>query len=84
MGITASLTPAFSFIYRVDLGNGLVEHELDHVFTGTFQGTPAPDPAEVESWEWVTLAKVIADCEAEPERYSAWLPIALRELQKRA
>lgn len=81
MGITVPLSPAFSFVYRVDLGNGLVEHELDHVFTGKFNGTPAPDPAEVQSWDWVELPKLKSDCEVNPDRYTAWLPLALLQLK---
>jgi isopentenyl-diphosphate Delta-isomerase len=81
MGIGAELTPAFSFVYRVELGNGLVEHELDHVFVGRFAGTPDPDPLEVQSWDWVELPKLKADCAADPGSYTAWLPIALLQLK---
>ena len=35
---------------------GWVEHELCPVFTATATGDPAPDPAEVEAWEWVPWA----------------------------
>ena len=29
-----------TFTYRTNLNKGLIEHELDHVFTGTFSDTP--------------------------------------------
>jgi isopentenyl-diphosphate Delta-isomerase len=83
MGIECNLTPAFSFVYRAELGNGLVEHELDHVFTGTFAGTPMPDHREVEAWGWMSLPLLAAECASEPDRYSAWLPLALAELRRR-
>lgn len=81
MGIRCALSPAFSFEYRADLGNGLVEHELDHVFVGRFDGNPHPDPSEVQAWDWVELPKLRADCAADPDRYTAWLPLALLQLK---
>src|SRR5687768_6652445 len=42
-----------SFLYRTAVGNGLVEHEVDHVVIGEWNGEPAPDPTEVSEWRWV-------------------------------
>jgi isopentenyl-diphosphate delta-isomerase len=83
MGIECELRPAFSFIYRADLGNGLIEHELDHVFVGTFGGAPRPNANEVQAWGWMALPSLIADCRERPEQYTAWLPLALAELEGR-
>jgi isopentenyl-diphosphate delta-isomerase len=47
LGLGATLDPAFTFLYRKEVGGGLVEHEFDHVFLGRDTGTPRPDPAEV-------------------------------------
>lgn len=83
MGVSCELTPAFSFVYRAALDNGLVEHELDHVFTGTFEGKPVPDPLEVQDWKWMPLGVVAADCREHSDRYSAWLAPALAEFSRR-
>jgi isopentenyl-diphosphate delta-isomerase len=80
MGIDCALTPAFSFIYRAELDRGLIEHELDHVFVGTFTGAPKPDAREVASWGWMPMLALIADCATVPEEYTAWLPTALDEM----
>jgi isopentenyl-diphosphate delta-isomerase len=82
MGIHCDLEESFVFTYTADLGQGLSEPEVDHVFTGTFVGAPAPDPGEVESWGWMSLPRLRDDVAANPHRYSAWLPIALRELRR--
>ncbi|HNK86555.1 MAG TPA: isopentenyl-diphosphate Delta-isomerase, partial [Flavobacteriales bacterium] len=34
LGIRCELTEEFTFSYRAEFGNGLIEHELDHVFFG--------------------------------------------------
>ena len=80
MGISCRLSPRGSFIYQAALGNGLVEHELDHLFVGRFAGDPEPDPQEAEEWEWVPWPRVVEECAERPERFTVWLPIALRAL----
>lgn len=42
------------FGYRAVALDGTVEHELCPVFAASTVGDPAPDPSEVEAWEWVT------------------------------
>ena len=80
MGIRVSLTPRGAFIYQASLTNGLTEHELDHVFVGRFNGDPSPDHGEADDWAWTPVAALEADCATRPERYTAWLPLALRSL----
>lgn len=77
MGIDCELRAAFGFIYRAELDGALVEHEYDHVFVGRYEGDPAPDPAEVEGWRWVTMGELRRALRAEPQRYSPWLKLAV-------
>jgi isopentenyl-diphosphate delta-isomerase len=83
MGIECALVERFAFVYQATLGSGLAEHEYDHVFTGRFSGTATPDPDEVEDCQWMALTLLAEDCAAMPERYSAWLPMALKEMLSR-
>jgi isopentenyl-diphosphate delta-isomerase len=80
MGFDCALHPALSFVYKRDLENGLIEHELDHVFVGQFDGIPVPNPEEVDDWRWAALSVVATDTIANPQLYSAWFPIALAKL----
>lgn len=82
MGIECELAHAGTFEYRARVG-GLIEHEVDHLFTGRFSGTPAPDANEVGGWSWRALDEVVADARDNPSRYSVWLPIALERLAAR-
>ena len=81
MGVRCALVPAGTFHYRADLPNGLVEHEIDHVFVGTWQGEPRPDPSEVAEWRWVTLGELQRDLREHPSRYTAWLAPALAQAE---
>lgn len=77
MGFDCELREAFDFLYRAELAGGLVEHELDHVFVGRFDGEPAPDASEVEGWRRTTLEKLREDLGRRPDEYSYWLRVAL-------
>ena len=50
MGFTTPIKKAFTFTYRADVGDGLTEHEFDHVFTGIYNGTIVPAEAEVQDF----------------------------------
>ena len=79
MNFDCELSEEFSFLYRAELGGGLVEHEYDHVFAGTFDGRPAPDPAEVEDWQWVTIEELRRAVADDPARHSRWLKIVVED-----
>jgi len=82
MGFDCPLKEAFSFIYRVEFENGLIEHEFDHVILGKCDAKPDPDPEEVEEWKWVSLSDVIEDVRKRPGRYTYWFRIAVERLAK--
>jgi isopentenyl-diphosphate Delta-isomerase len=72
MGVDCTLKPAFTFLYRADVGGGLTEHEYDHVFTARCDETPLPDPSEVGEWRWIAPDELSAELEAHPERFTFW------------
>jgi isopentenyl-diphosphate delta-isomerase len=80
MGFDCPLEEEFSFIYRADLDHDLVEHELDHVFLGSFEGEPRPDPTEVGEWKAVPPSALVEDLRRYPDRYTAWLEPAITGL----
>lgn len=81
MGFDCALRAAFEFLYRAELDGALVEHEYDHVFVGTCEGEPAPDPEEVEDWRRVGMDELRRDLREEPGRYSYWLRAAVESDQ---
>lgn len=85
-GFDADLRELFTFVYRApDPTSGLTEHEFDHVFVGRFDGTPNPNPQEIDGWRWVSPDDLAHDVREHPERYTPWFKIALdRVLAHRA
>lgn len=77
MGIDCPVSPSFSFIYRADVGGGLVEHEYDHVFLARYDGDPVPDTDEVGGWRWIPLEALRGEVAASPERFTTWFRLVL-------
>ena len=73
----AVLQHRFAFTYRVNFPDGLIEHEYDHVFTGTYQGDPVPNPDEVMDWKWIRIDELKTDILINPERYTYWIKEAV-------
>lgn len=77
MGLTLTPTYAFKFLYRADVGDGLIEHEYDHVYAGISDQTPTINPQEVEEWKYMTSEALFADVNAFPDAYTSWFRIIL-------
>jgi isopentenyl-diphosphate delta-isomerase len=75
MGMDSDLRPLFSFIYKADMGNGLIEHELDHVLVGYANTEPHINLQEVASYRSMRLADIQMDLQRRPERYTEWFKI---------
>lgn len=84
LGFDCPLEFAFSFIYRADVSDTLVEHEFDHVFIGRCDVQVAPNPEEIAAVEWVDVRTVLDDINARPQRYSPWFHIAIAEMRERS
>lgn len=82
LGITCELQSAGVFTYRADVGGGLVEHELDHLFIGRFNGTPSPASQEVGAWRWVSPEELDRDVQEHPEHFTAWFLPAYQALKR--
>ncbi len=82
MGLVATLTEVFTFLYQADAGNGLTENEFDHVFLGVSDQNPNPNPAEVSDWNWVTIEELKQELIRDPKEYSPWLRQCLSEVIK--
>lgn len=77
MGIRCDLEKVFSFIYNTPVENNLIEHELDHVFIGYTNVEPVPNPEEVESYKWISIARLNQEMKENPELYTFWFRTAL-------
>ncbi|WP_316737312.1 isopentenyl-diphosphate Delta-isomerase [Pedobacter aquatilis] len=77
MGMECDLRYGFNFIYKSELEDGLIEHELDHVFFGHSDVLPNINKSEVEDYHYLTLDELQNEINTKPEKYTAWLKICL-------
>ncbi|MDD2387046.1 MAG: isopentenyl-diphosphate Delta-isomerase [Bacteroidales bacterium] len=82
MGFDCKLEFAFSFRYKIKFDNQIIENEIDHVYTGIFNGTPTPNPKEVMDFKWGNLDFVIKDIENNPELYTYWFKKLIKHANK--
>ena len=80
-GFGTPLKKLFSFSYQAhDQNSGLTEWGLDHVFIGTWSGTPQPNAEEIQNWQWVKVAELRADIARSPHHYTPWFRIVLERV----
>lgn len=80
MGIICKLEYKFSFKYYASFENGLIEHEIDHVFFGATNELPILNPAEAADYKYLTLEQLKADIDENPSFYTPWLKICLGQV----
>ncbi len=78
LGVAPSeVRAAFPFTYRADVGNGLVEHEYDHVFIGRVADVVYPVPGEVSATAFRPVDSLERDMTREPELFTPWFRLLL-------
>ena len=81
MGLNLDLKETFSFIYKANLENGLIEHEFDHVLVGFTDFNPKINTNEVEDWKWIDLSFLELDLDKNPNIYTEWFKIIFKRVK---
>ena len=84
MGMTCKMHEVYTFIYKAPVGQGLTEHEFDHVWIGQSDETPNINHDEVESWKYMSLKDLKEDIKLHPELYTEWFKITFEEMTRHA
>lgn len=83
MGFSVPLKKLYHFTYKADLGNGLTEHEFDHVFLGVYNNAPSPNPNEVAEWRYVPIEQLQQELKLQTEAFSFWFRLIMAEFPLR-
>lgn len=75
MGMRCSLKKSFHFIYKEELGNGLIEHEFDHVFFGFTDDAPMINEDEVSDYKYISTEGLLKELKVNPNAYSSWFKL---------
>jgi len=77
MGFCVELNEIGSFIYNVGVDNGLIEHELDYILVGKYNGNVKINSDEVDNWKWMSLDNIKDDIRIRSKNYTEWFKIIM-------
>jgi len=81
LGFETPLHKIFDFVYKADMGNGLTEHEFDHVFAGKYDGPVFFNREEVLDCCYKKVEEIRDNLETHPQKYTAWFHIAFPKIE---
>jgi len=82
LGIETPLSYRFNFLYKADVGQNLWEHELDHVFTGNYEGEFKLNEEEVSEVRYISIDELDREMSVNPENFTEWFKIILKEYKQ--
>ncbi len=79
LGFDCELRPLFTLKYCAEVGENLIEHELDHIYIGNHDGAPEANKDEVKNYQYVTIHRLEQWIAERPEEFTYWFRLALPE-----
>jgi isopentenyl-diphosphate delta-isomerase len=80
MGFETELRSLFSFAYKAEFENGLIEHEYDHVLAGHYDGKVLPNKNEVMNYRFESMDQIKSELEQNPEQFTAWFRLVVHNV----
>lgn len=79
LGFTTHLSLVGHFIYHAQVNGGLTEHEYDHLFIGSYDGTVTPNPDEVSAIRWLHPSALQKEIKQNPEQFTPWFKLIINK-----
>lgn len=80
MGFDCPLIYLRPFRYRATVDNDLIENELDHLYSGRYNGAVFPNPDEVSSYKFMSTENIRDWMQREPTAFTAWFKMIFPQL----
>ncbi len=80
MGLVCKLKPWFTFKYKAEFENGLIEHEFDHVYKGYSDVLPILNFEEASDYQYIAIDNLKKELMINPENYTAWLKLIIDKI----
>ncbi|MFN3841126.1 MAG: isopentenyl-diphosphate Delta-isomerase [Cyclobacteriaceae bacterium] len=84
IGLNLQPEKAYSFIYKTELDNGLIENELDHVLVATSDGEPVLNPLEAQDWKYISMPELRSRMESHPAEFTHWFKLIVNHSELNA
>lgn len=82
MGFDCEVEQIFTYKYQAAVGNGLTEHEYDHVYFGYYDGDVALNKEEAKDYKYLPISEVSCWLEKRPENFTEWFRMIWPEFLK--
>ena len=82
MGVNCNIEEKHNFIYKSNVGKGLIEYEYDTILTGVYNATPNINLEEVSEYKWIKIKDIEKDIKINYNKYTEWFKIVLKEYSK--
>ena len=76
----AELKKGFSFTYKTEFNNGLIENEFDHVLYGFTDDLPKLNPDEAQDFRYLYFEDLHAEVEANPKAFTPWFLLCYQRI----
>ena len=74
MGFDSDFIEIGQMLYKSEFPNGLIEHELDHIFIASYQDQKVNiNPEEVTSFRWIGRKQLEKEIKQSPSQFSYWM-----------
>ncbi len=80
LGLKVDVVGGGTLHYRADVGSGLIENELVHLYWAVTDAVCRPDAGEIASIQWVDLHELMTGRSGLEDMLTPWLTIYLREI----
>jgi Isopentenyldiphosphate isomerase len=81
LGFDTALEKIFDFVYREEVGQGLIENEFDHVFVGYYADEIAFNPEEVMAIDFFPVGVIRQAIRENPGQYTTWFRLAFPKIE---
>lgn len=82
MGFSTDVDWVGHVLYQAEFGNGLIEHEFDHVFLGYHDGNININLDEVETYKWISIQELEEWIQNKPTDFTAWFGLCLEKVKQ--
>lgn len=83
MGFSTPIKKITEIIYTVKIDKTMTEHEHDSIFAGIWDGTPSPNPEEVDDYQWISEKKLSEEISIFPEKYTPWFLEIIKKINNK-
>lgn len=80
MGLDCEATYLFSFKYKVELENEMIENEFDHVFSGVSNQIPILNFNEVKDFKYQKVDEIRKQIKDSPEKFTYWFKHSIEKV----